>query len=146
MKNTLISLFSLLLIAVLLSACGGAPQEKAADTQEALSDEELIRQDLERDALLAQVMEIHDEVMPKMEDIMRLKSKLKDREDADEILDALDAADKAMMNWMRNFKAPSKDLTFDQAMEYLEAQRKSIADVRDLMLEAIANAEIALEN
>jgi hypothetical protein len=146
MKNTLISLFSLLLIAVLLSACGGAPQEKAADTQEALSDEELIRQDLERDALLAQVMEIHDEVMPKMEDIMKLKSKLKDREDADEILDALDAADKAMMNWMHNFKAPSKDLTFDQAMEYLEAQRKSIADVRDLMLEAIANAEIALEN
>jgi hypothetical protein len=145
--KTLLSLLALpLLMIALLTSCGESTKKSEAQEPEQISDEELIRQDLERDALLTQVMAIHDEVMPKMEDIMKLKSKLKDREDADEILDALETAEKAMMNWMRNFKAPSKDASFDQTMEYLEAQRESISQVRDQMLEAIANAEMALEN
>src|SRR5688500_4839124 len=61
------------------------------------------------------VMDIHDEVMPKMDDIYKLKEKLKNqltdapnmaeekRREIETIISRLDAASEGMMVWMRNF-------------------------------------------
>ncbi len=103
-------------------------------------------------ALYDEVMKVHDEVMPKMDDIYKLKQELKKQiSDTPNLVDEkrrtieatilkLDSASEAMMVWMRNFNPLPDSLGEDKAREYLEDQQEKIEKVKDEMLDAINKA------
>ena len=88
------------------------------------------------------IMMVHDEVMPKMKDIYKLKKALKqigDQPSAISLIKELDVADEAMMAWMHQYKKPSsKDVNYD---EYLSNEQIRIVEVKEKMLKAIVNAQ-----
>lgn len=100
--------------------------------------------------LYNQVMMIHDEVMPRMSDIQtQIKSKREmlgdsslntsNRQELLSIISKLEAADEAMWDWMHNFD--SERAKSDTAEAYLQSEEIAIKNVRDMMLNAIQNAE-----
>ena len=98
------------------------------------------------------VMAIHDEVMPKMSDIHRLKKELRaeidstQQEELESItrqLVLLNDADESMMDWMHELKIPEERIA---KIEYLEGQVPLIENVRDKMLAAIETSEELLED
>ena len=113
-------------------------------------------QDPEVSLLYDQVIEIHDEVMPKMRDIRQLKKKLTSISSAEQnkdvklALQQLEDAHDAMMDWMAQFKMP-KNVEKSQSMDYLRGQMVSVNDMKAKMLDAIENAnelnrQLNLEN
>jgi len=103
-------------------------------------------------ALYDEVMKVHDEVMPKMDDIYKLKQELKKQiSDKPDLVDEkrrtieatilkLDSASEAMMVWMRNFNPLPDSLGEEKAREYLEDQQEKIENVKEEMLDAINKA------
>lgn len=105
--------------------------------------------------LQKKVMEVHDEVMPKMEEIHRLKRDLVIRREQmrsvgdstsavlikqiDKQLLSLQDADNAMMDWMYEFKPPSEE--DEKAIEYLKSMQVSIEKVKEKMLSSIDKAK-----
>lgn len=104
-------------------------------------------------ALYDEVMKVHDEVMPRMNDIYKLKEDLKkDIADAPAMVESkrkeiesailqLDAASEAMMDWMRNFNPLPDSLGEERAREYLEEQKVKVGKVKEEMLRAIDEAK-----
>ena len=100
--------------------------------------------------LFHQVLDVHDEVMPKMGDISELSKKLNAIADtsstAEKYLEAkqkLKEADKLMMDWMHSFsdefvknKAEIKKMNNEQLQEKIEDLQEELGDVR-AMQEAI---------
>ena len=82
-------------------------------------------------ALYDEVMKVHDEVMPKMNDIYKLKEELKKeisdtpgmieekRKAIETAILQLDAASEEMMDWMRNFNPLPDSLGEENARKYL---------------------------
>jgi archaellum component FlaC len=99
------------------------------------------------------VMDIHDEVMPKMDDIYKLKEKLKNqltdapnmaeekRREIETIISRLEAASEGMMVWMRNFNPLPDSLGEEKARKYLEEQKEKVTKVKEDMLGAIEDAK-----
>jgi hypothetical protein len=104
-----------------------------------------------------EVMEIHDEVMPKMSDTHRLRKGLKKElkkeieevsEVRGQILDnikALEVADDGMMDWMKNYKKLRKLEEGVNPMDYYKQEKINIQKVSDDMYSAINNAEKFLQ-
>jgi regulator of replication initiation timing len=104
-------------------------------------------------ALYDEVMKVHDEVMPKMDDIYKLKQELKKhisdnpnlvdekRKTIEATILKLDSASEAMMVWMRNFNPLPDSLGEERAREYLEDQQEKIKSVKEEMLDAIDKAK-----
>jgi len=92
-----------------------------------------------------EIMVIHDEVMPKMSDIHKLKKTIKKSELPNKavLIASLEKADDAMMDWMHGYDKPS--VTDENYVDYLEKQKKSVAVMRDIMNQAISQAQKALE-
>lgn len=88
-------------------------------------------------------MSVHDEVMPKMSDINKLRRKLKKLDLTDEnvisLVAKLEAADDGMMDWMQAFKLDKKATIKDQ-LSYLNKEQKSIDKVSADMKAAILDA------
>lgn len=126
----------ILLVAVLQVACGktgkNIQNEKAAETQ-----------------LWEEVMVVHDDVMPKMSDINRLKKGLRelpqDRSTMTAITDLTKAED-AMWDWMHGLKTQVQidSLAHEEALDYLWREKTRIEEVRDLMLKSMEQGEKAL--
>jgi len=105
------------------------------------------------EALYEEVMKVHDEVMPKMDDIFRLKEDLKNKiantpdlaeEKKKEIearINELDSASSDMMVWMRKFNPLPDSLGEEKAREYLENEMEKIKKVREDVLAAIEKAK-----
>jgi len=109
------------------------------------------------DELKDNVMAVHDEVMPKMGDIMKYKKQLNNRidelvddgaeENAEKIaelkkaVDNLDNSHKDMMNWMHQFNSNFDDMVEDEIMKYLNEQMKKIENVANTTNAALKNAE-----
>jgi hypothetical protein len=101
-------------------------------------------------ALYNQVMEIHDEVMPKTGDIYGLKKELqekldktadgKEKEELKQTISLLDSADHAMMDWMHHFN-PADTTSQEAAREYLESEMEKIKKVKDLVNESLEKAK-----
>jgi hypothetical protein len=103
--------------------------------------------------LYNEVMKIHDEVMPKMDDIHRLRMSIREQIEknpnlpkAERIkLDAmyakLDSANEGMMVWMREFRPLPDSLGEEKATAYLQSEMKRVKVVRDRMLNAIEAAQ-----
>lgn len=144
MKNALKLLF-LALIALL--GCG-KPASESSDATDSLK--------ASGQALYNRAMDIHDEVMPKMDEMYRLKSALKDtiantpslpadvKANYEARIHLIDSADKAMMDWMHdNRLRPIQDTTNLNAYEqYMKGKVESAEKMKALMLEAIEKGKI----
>lgn len=108
--------------------------------------------------LKAEVMAIHDEVMPEMGTLMNLQKELKDKishldttdqsmaDSLRRLVKQLEEADEAMMQWMRNYKDPSPEMSEEEALEYLESKKESITEVKNKINTSKAAAQAALNN
>jgi hypothetical protein len=138
----------LLLILITASRCGQRSQEYDAHDH---AVEDTIPAEGNQ-ALYDQVMAIHDEVMPKMNDIYSIKEELKrqitettglteeKRQGLEASISQLDSASEGMMIWMRNFNPLPDSLGEDQAREYLENEMERVKGVRTAIYEALEGA------
>ena len=117
--------------------------------------------------LESEVMTIHDEVMPKMDDIMTLKGKLskkilsldslqnegisgnalaEQRIKATDLNQKLNESDKLMMDWMHSYRGDSaKKLKSEQAILYFENEKKKIEEVQQITTKNINDVKAFLE-
>lgn len=92
-----------------------------------------------------EIMVVHDEVMPKMTDIYKLRKNLQKQTDPQtkEARDAavikLDEAEEAMMAWMSQYKKPKASQ--EDFELYLDAQLLSVSKMKKTMLDALAIAK-----
>lgn len=102
--------------------------------------------------LYNEVMKVHDEVMPKMNDVHRLKQEMKEKLDSQNLDQAekikiqgmiarLDSANEGMMIWMRQFSPLPDSLGEEKAREYLEDEMEKVKKVREDILQALEEAE-----
>ncbi len=108
-------------------------------------------------ALYDQVMDIHDEVMPKSEDLYKLKKALQDkiantpgmledqRKELERMISNLDSTSSAMMDWMHNFNPLPDSTDQEAAREYLENEMERIKKVRERTNEALEKAKSMIE-
>jgi len=121
-----IKLLTILLVACFAISCG--PKEITPTSQ-----------------LHDQVMVVHDEVMPKMKDIYKLKKALRklNKDKSDEsimsAIAALSTADDEMMDWMAEYSRPKQHSA--ESILYLKGQMAKIKVVKSSMLAAINNAQ-----
>ena len=118
--------------------------------------------------LESEVMTIHDEVMPRMDDIMTLKAALSkkimkmdslqnegisgntlaaERMAAADFNQKLNESDKLMMDWMHSYRGDSaKKLKPEQAILYFESEKKKIEDIKLSTAKTINDAKTFLEH
>lgn len=115
-----------------------------------------LKDSLEIDSLSSVVMTIHDEGMAKMMTIRRLKERVVEVKDSLAAKKAdtaayfvtanlLDSATSAMNSWMTGYDMELKDKNAPEKKAYLEAEKKKIADVQDLMSNSIKGAKTLLK-
>ncbi len=139
--------FTILLTVLLLTAaCGGDTpnsNDSTADSATAAEDPKSI--------LFAEVMEVHDAVMPKMSEMNRLRRDLKalpeSTPETAAAIDSLLMAEEGMWNWMRDFKTLDKfegqpDAT---VLDYLNKEKVIISEVSRQMLSSIDRAQALLK-
>ncbi|WP_462247792.1 hypothetical protein [Ekhidna sp.] len=102
-----------------------------------------------------EVMAIHDEVMPKIGDLRKVRMELESLSDSLMATDSTRAmelsslaadisdASEGMMMWMRNYE-PEFEGTEAEIKAYLEGQKVSIQKVKEDMLESMESGEQAL--
>ena len=145
MKSTI--QISTLFLFILLS-CGTQDNKNNADSSVSIDELRNIR--------YQEVMAVHDEVMPKLQDIISLQENFKVRIDSLTEIDStlavleeltklnndLASADKSMMDWMHQFnsKINSNDVSDEVAMAYLEEQKVKILEVKERMNNSINSA------
>ena len=108
-------------------------------------------------ALQKEVIAIHDEVMPKMDAIMKQQRKLRDlTADSSQLIPSdelilvnnliadLEMASDDMMNWMRNYDSQMEGMSEAEKIRYLNQQKHAIQQVKQDMLSAISAAETYL--
>lgn len=99
-------------------------------------------------ALYEEVMGIHDEVMPRMNDLYRAKTSLQAKLESPGLPEAeqleirnkialVDSASEGMMSWMRQFDPIPDSLGEDKARAYLEAELVKVKKVREDILNAL---------
>jgi hypothetical protein len=135
------NLCSLLLSALFIFTLGCSNPDKEGETK-----------------LNQEIMVVHDEIMPKMGEINRLKRQLgtyKDMvsEDNAEMKDSLintilllAKMEDSMNDWMGNYKYPNPDITHEQMIKYLTGQRDSVKLLSDDIYMSIAIANGFLNN
>jgi len=156
MKASLKKISYLLVFSIGLISCG---QQKETRKEVEIENKELPTEVRAQKALYDEVIAVHDEAMTKMETMMHLKGKLQEKIDLarenEEVdiselesrVDALAAADEAMMQWMRDFEAKDNDsMAHEDIMSYYKEQKEHISEVEERMNEAIARARELTEN
>lgn len=97
--------------------------------------------------LYDEVIAIHDEVMPKISDISKLRRKVRKLDNQNPsslaIIKQLEDADDGMMNWMSDFQVYKTyaDSSKESKMRYLEIEKKKIQEVSDQMYSSIKTAK-----
>lgn len=117
-----------------IASCGGSNQEIEKE-----------------DALRNEVFAIHDAVMPRMSEIVKLKGKLRElpMDTTNEAvmraaISQLEKAEEGMMDWMNKFKQPEtlrETKSHEEIMQYLDGEKTTISQVRDDMNNSIQVAE-----
>lgn len=107
--------------------------------------------------LYNQMMDIHDEVMPEMDEIMKLKRNLQEqiknspdmvaerKQQLENMISNLDSASNSMMSWMHRiheFDPLSDSVDQEKAREYLETEMEEIKKVKELIRESIEKAKV----
>ena len=144
MKTSLL-IVSLISFSFILIRCGQKSTEHDTHHHEGVDSEETGK----NKELYENVMKVHDEAMPKMDDIYKIKEALKNKiaaapdmsddkkKEIENTISRLDSANEGMMDWMRKFK-PLPDSTDEEAArEYLESEMVKVTKVKEDMLQAI---------
>ena len=120
------------LLALVLTACAETPQQASST----LSDD------------WSAMMVVHDEVMPKMSNIARLKKQLKGDSTALPIVLKLTKAEDAMWEWMHGLRQESelREMPEPKAKAYLAKETQHIEEVKAMMLNSMAEAETYLDS
>lgn len=135
MKQPFNQFFAILFI-LIVGACGKSGNQDDQD-----------KQSEDNQVLYNEIMDIHDEVMPKTEQLYnitkQLKANMKDATtDAEKDLlqnqiDYFDSVNMMMMDWMHEFK-PLPDSTDDQtARKYYETHLEKVKLVKEAILTAL---------
>ena len=144
MKSLIIAFFLLVLV-----SCGKTDHSNH-ESGEAISGNP-------NQALYEEVIDIHDEVMPKMEDIYGLKKALEEKiantpdltvekkAEFEQMIASLDSANNAMMNWMHHFTPQPDSADRENVREYYETEIENIKKVRDITNETLAKAKALAE-
>jgi len=102
--------------------------------------------------LYDEVMKVHDEVMPKMNDIYKLKEQLKNKiantpdmvaekkQQIEGTISRLDSASEGLMVWMRNFNPLPDSVGEQEARDYLESEMEKIKQVSEDVRKALEDA------
>jgi C4-type Zn-finger protein len=110
------------------------------------------------EALVNEVLNIHDEVMPKIGEVMSLRKKVLDKVEGstnpDELRDialSLEEAQQGMMLWMNDWSKNSapfikNEATEEEKMNYLNAEKERVTKVKEDINNSIAKAKEALKN
>jgi hypothetical protein len=100
--------------------------------------------------LYNQVMDIHDEVMPRMEDLYNLKKDLQakaasatpaEKLNIERKVAEIDSASIMMEDWMHEFSPPADTTDKEQIRAYLEGEMEKVKRVREAMLNALKTEE-----
>jgi hypothetical protein len=106
-------------------------------------------QDSSNVVLYNEVMDVHDEVMPKMEDLYNMKKDIQDQLKDPTGLAAekqlvlqkkiaqIDSVSKMMMDWMHEFNPPADTADREETRAYLERELERVRQVKQAMLETI---------
>jgi hypothetical protein len=102
-----------------------------------------------------EVMGIHDEVMPRMSEVVFLSdaidSVMKQEKDTIKlhklgvIKESLVKSDQDMMHWMRSYKSPVQPYD-SNSLNYINKEKEKVIKLRALILKSIVDANIALQN
>jgi hypothetical protein len=128
----------LLAVTFILSCKSKDPEQEAveADTEKTVSE-----------IMDEKIMDIHDEVMPRMGQLYREKKRLSQKLDSVSVeqkekiqltIQELDSAMDGMNIWMRQYKPDSADV--ERAQEYFDNQMKKVSKVKDDILESLEDA------
>ena len=132
-------LFPIIFTIILFTGCGQSNTAEQAEETTASTEDELYQK----------VMAIHDEVMPKMNDIYKLKKELEkeiaespdlveERKQAIENrINQLNEASESMMQWMRDFDPESFKQNEEEYLKYLNDELEKVNKVKDTMLKAL---------
>lgn len=139
--------FGLLIVISGLAACGG--RTGATDAGPAEPENAIVQ-------LQAEVMAIHDDVMPKTGQINQLSRQLRayleqhselneaTRSTINETVTALEQAEEAMMDWMASYGGLTRQMEqmkTEEIVKTLETEKQNISEVREQMLSSIAAGE-----
>ena len=131
-------IFAILLLVLAVSSCGGFDTEAKVD----------------------EVLDVHDEVMPKMGEVMNLKRKILDQAQSQTdsiamnelraIAKDLDEANNGMMVWMREWSKNAKPHINEQSeielrKAFFEEEMEKVTKVKEDINGAIAAAKAALK-
>lgn len=110
------------------------------------------------ETLKTEVFAIHDEVMPKMGELMSLKKKVLERVEGNENPDELrgvalrlENAQEGMMKWMNDWSVNStphvnNESTEEEKMAFINAEMERVKKVREDINSSIAEAKEILKN
>ncbi|HEY0742208.1 MAG TPA: hypothetical protein VGD40_12130 [Chryseosolibacter sp.] len=134
-----------------MSSCNNKAEDHSHDGHNAHAQDATETSPNEK--LYNEVMKIHDEVMPKMNDIHKLKVAIREkieknpnlpkteRVKLDAMYAKLDSANEGMMVWMREFRPLPDSVGEEKAKAYLENEMKRVQKVRENMLNALEQAQ-----
>ncbi len=140
------NLKAIILTVLTLVSCNQSKEHKHEGSNDTSSDSP-------NQALYNEVMNIHDEVMPKMEDLYKLKKELQSqlenskdlaadkKAELEKMITTLDSASNSMMDWMHNFNPIPDSIDKEKAREYLETEMERIKKVKEITLEVIEKAK-----
>ena len=147
-------ILSLLIIVIVLAGC---EQKKAPHQHETAT---VADTSLASARLYNEVMAVHNEVMPRMDEIMNDKAEAKkalarldsiaranpkaphlaQKKQLDSLLLDLDRADEAMMDWMNQFDSKMAGKTEAEKIAYLQEQKVKVAEMKKTMLGSLEKA------
>lgn len=150
---------ALLIGCSLVFACGGVKTEKtdATPPEEGPFSRLELRQ---QDSVWAEVMVLHDSIMPHSAEIneltQALKKELRENKSLDNdrrnqmitALEFLEQADASMFDWMHNLEQPENlrtSMTHPQILEYIRKQKDTIAKVGKDMSRSIEAGRMLMD-
>lgn len=95
------------------------------------------------DAQWDDMMQVHDEVMPKTGELVRMQKNLQNVPNAEPVIQRLEDAEMAMMGWMDDLvtKQELEQMERDAALDYLENKTEEIVEVKSKTLSSLEEAE-----
>ncbi|MCE2733600.1 MAG: hypothetical protein O9302_07690 [Cyclobacteriaceae bacterium] len=142
-----VTTYLFLLLAATTMACGNKSEHAHEGHDHSKHSAE--KNSTATDSLFNAVMQIHDEVMPKMNDLYTMKDSLNkviaalpakaktEKEKLEAEIKRIEEASESMMVWMREFNPPADSVGLEKVNEYLNTEMKKVQQVKENILGVI---------